>query len=102
MIANERGNHTECQSISSPQGEHRSQHVISFPLFSRFHVVLQLIHHPFFFIYQPLVSRHDELRERARQLLEQARNTKSAGLVSAAASPIEVLFYFQFYGFSVI
>ena len=63
MIANERGNHIECQSISSPQGEHRSQH--------------------------PLVSRHDELRERARQLLEQARNTKSAGLVSAAASPIE-------------
>ncbi|XP_076171780.1 eps15 homology domain containing protein-binding protein 1 isoform X3 [Ptiloglossa arizonensis] len=55
---------TECQSLSSPHGEQRSQH--------------------------PLVSRHDELRERARQLLEQARNqTKSAGLVSAAASPIE-------------
>ncbi|XP_043258762.1 EH domain-binding protein 1 isoform X1 [Colletes gigas] len=55
---------TECQSVSSPHGEQRSQH--------------------------PLVSRHDELRERARQLLEQARNqTKSAGLVSAAASPIE-------------
>ncbi|XP_076640791.1 eps15 homology domain containing protein-binding protein 1 isoform X3 [Halictus rubicundus] len=55
---------TEYQSVSSPHREQRSQH--------------------------PLVSRHDELRERARQLLEQARNqTKSAGLVSAAASPIE-------------
>ncbi|XP_076684307.1 eps15 homology domain containing protein-binding protein 1 isoform X3 [Andrena cerasifolii] len=55
---------SECQSVSSPHGEQRSQH--------------------------PLVSRHDELRERARQLLEQARNqTKSTGLVSAAASPIE-------------
>ncbi|XP_076282515.1 eps15 homology domain containing protein-binding protein 1 isoform X2 [Lasioglossum baleicum] len=57
--------YTEYQSVSSPHREQRSQH--------------------------PLVSRHDELRERARQLLEQARNqTKiSAGLVSSAASPIE-------------
>ncbi|XP_070528890.1 EH domain-binding protein 1 isoform X6 [Cardiocondyla obscurior] len=39
-----------------------------------------------------LVSRHDELRERARQLLEQARNqTKPSGFVSAAISPVEVL-----------
>ncbi|XP_018054622.1 PREDICTED: EH domain-binding protein 1 isoform X4 [Atta colombica] len=39
---------------------------------------------------KPLVSRHDELRERARQLLEQARNqTKSSGFVSAAISPVE-------------
>ncbi|XP_060819478.1 EH domain-binding protein 1 isoform X3 [Bombus pascuorum] len=60
----ERGNRTEYQSVSSPQGEQRSQH--------------------------PLVSRHDELRERARQLLEQARNhTKSTGLISTAAYPIE-------------
>ncbi|XP_076766584.1 eps15 homology domain containing protein-binding protein 1 isoform X1 [Xylocopa sonorina] len=60
----ERGNRTECQSVSTPQGEQRSQH--------------------------PLVSRHDELRERARQLLEQARNhTKSTGLISTAACPIE-------------
>ncbi|XP_011162470.1 EH domain-binding protein 1 isoform X6 [Solenopsis invicta] len=37
-----------------------------------------------------LVSRHDELRERARQLLEQARNqTKPTGFVSAAISPVE-------------
>ncbi|CAK9797729.1 EH domain-binding protein 1 [Anthophora plagiata] len=37
-----------------------------------------------------LVSRHDELRERARQLLEQARNhTKSTGLISTAVCPIE-------------
>ncbi|KAL0100022.1 hypothetical protein PUN28_019473 [Cardiocondyla obscurior] len=37
-----------------------------------------------------LVSRHDELRERARQLLEQARNqTKPSGFVSAAISPVE-------------
>ncbi|XP_077279285.1 eps15 homology domain containing protein-binding protein 1 isoform X6 [Temnothorax americanus] len=40
---------------------------------------------------KPLVSRHDELRERARQLLEQARNqTKPAGFVSAAISPVEI------------
>ncbi|XP_012527841.1 EH domain-binding protein 1 isoform X3 [Monomorium pharaonis] len=39
----------------------------------------------------PLVSRHDELRERARQLLEQARNqTKPAGFVSTANSPVEI------------
>ncbi|XP_067204675.1 EH domain-binding protein 1 isoform X3 [Linepithema humile] len=39
----------------------------------------------------PLVSRHDELRERARLLLEQARNqTKPAGFVSAAISPVEI------------
>ncbi|XP_018362364.1 PREDICTED: EH domain-binding protein 1 isoform X5 [Trachymyrmex cornetzi] len=39
---------------------------------------------------KPLVSRHDELRERARQLLEQARNqTKPSGFVSAAISPVE-------------
>ncbi|XP_076237255.1 eps15 homology domain containing protein-binding protein 1 isoform X2 [Calliopsis andreniformis] len=54
---------TESQSVSSPHGEQRSQH--------------------------PLVSRHDELRERARQLLEEARNPIKIGLVSAAASPIE-------------
>ncbi|XP_043800803.1 EH domain-binding protein 1 isoform X3 [Apis laboriosa] len=59
----DRGNHTEYQTISS-QGEQRSQN--------------------------PLVSRHDELRQRARQLLEQARNhTKSTGLISTAACPIE-------------
>ncbi|CAD1470243.1 unnamed protein product, partial [Heterotrigona itama] len=41
-------------------------------------------------IHNPLVSRHDELRKRARQLLEQARNhTKSTGLISTAAYPIE-------------
>lgn len=46
------------------------------------------------FLQQPLVSRHDELRERARQLLEQARNqTKPAGYVSTAVSPIEVLYF---------
>ncbi|XP_071652679.1 EH domain-binding protein 1 isoform X6 [Temnothorax longispinosus] len=40
---------------------------------------------------KPLISRHDELRERARQLLEQARNqTKPAGFVSAAISPVEI------------
>ncbi|XP_011707658.1 PREDICTED: EH domain-binding protein 1 isoform X5 [Wasmannia auropunctata] len=39
---------------------------------------------------KPLVSRHDELRERARQLLEQARSqTKPSGYVSAAISPVE-------------
>ncbi|XP_072750844.1 EH domain-binding protein 1 isoform X3 [Anoplolepis gracilipes] len=55
---------TECQGASPPYGEQRSQH--------------------------PLVSRHDELRERARQLLEQARNqTKPSGFVSAAISPVE-------------
>ncbi|XP_014488161.1 PREDICTED: EH domain-binding protein 1 isoform X5 [Dinoponera quadriceps] len=55
----------ECQSASPPYGEQRSQH--------------------------SLVSRHDELRERARQLLEQARSqTKPAGFVSTAISPIEV------------
>ncbi|XP_032662903.1 EH domain-binding protein 1 isoform X3 [Odontomachus brunneus] len=54
----------ECQGASPPYGEQRSQH--------------------------PLVSRHDELRERARQLLEQARSqTKPAGFVSTAISPIE-------------
>ncbi|CAL7933761.1 unnamed protein product [Xylocopa violacea] len=64
ISVSERGNRTECQSVSAPQGEQRSQH--------------------------PLVSRHDELRERARQLLEQARNhTKSTGLISTAACPIE-------------
>ncbi|XP_016772836.1 EH domain-binding protein 1 isoform X3 [Apis mellifera] len=59
----DRGNRTEYQTIS-PQGEQRCQN--------------------------PLVSRHDELRQRARQLLEQARNhTKSTGLISTAACPIE-------------
>ncbi|XP_031365772.1 EH domain-binding protein 1 isoform X3 [Apis dorsata] len=59
----DKGNRTEYQTISS-QGEQRSQN--------------------------PLVSRHDELRQRARQLLEQARNhTKSTGLISTAACPIE-------------
>ncbi|XP_035720976.1 EH domain-binding protein 1-like isoform X2 [Vespa mandarinia] len=58
-----RGN-SECQSASPPHGEQRAQH--------------------------PLVSRHDELRERARQLLEQARNqSKPAGIVSVATSPVE-------------
>ncbi|XP_011870454.1 PREDICTED: EH domain-binding protein 1 isoform X4 [Vollenhovia emeryi] len=38
---------------------------------------------------KPLASRHDELRERARQLLEQARNqTKPSGFVSPT-SPVE-------------
>ncbi|KAL6430457.1 hypothetical protein ACFW04_007818 [Cataglyphis niger] len=36
-----------------------------------------------------LVSRHEELRERARQLLEQARNQTKPGFVSAAISPVE-------------
>ncbi|XP_050458446.1 EH domain-binding protein 1 isoform X2 [Cataglyphis hispanica] len=55
---------TECQGASPPYGEQRSQH--------------------------SLVSRHEELRERARQLLEQARNqTKPSGFVSAAISPVE-------------
>ncbi|KAL0100021.1 hypothetical protein PUN28_019473 [Cardiocondyla obscurior] len=55
---------SECQGASPPYGEQRSQH--------------------------SLVSRHDELRERARQLLEQARNqTKPSGFVSAAISPVE-------------
>ncbi|KOC60095.1 EH domain-binding protein 1 [Habropoda laboriosa] len=59
----ERGKCTEYQNVSPSQGEQRS-HLI--------------------------VSRHDELRERARQLLEQARNhTKSTGLISAAVCPIE-------------
>ncbi|XP_018362363.1 PREDICTED: EH domain-binding protein 1 isoform X4 [Trachymyrmex cornetzi] len=54
---------SECQGASPPYGEQRSH---------------------------PLVSRHDELRERARQLLEQARNqTKPSGFVSAAISPVE-------------
>ncbi|KAI4483929.1 hypothetical protein M0802_013189 [Mischocyttarus mexicanus] len=58
-----RGN-LELQCASPPHGEQRAQH--------------------------PLVSRHDELRERARQLLEQARNqSKPAGFVSVATSPIE-------------
>ncbi|XP_011256144.1 EH domain-binding protein 1-like protein 1 isoform X3 [Camponotus floridanus] len=57
-----RGN-TECQGASPPYADQRSH---------------------------PLVSRHDELRERARQLLEQARNqTKPSGFVSAAISPVE-------------
>ncbi|XP_067204677.1 EH domain-binding protein 1 isoform X4 [Linepithema humile] len=56
---------SECQAASPPYGDQRSQH--------------------------PLVSRHDELRERARLLLEQARNqTKPAGFVSAAISPVEI------------
>ncbi|XP_034936685.1 EH domain-binding protein 1 [Chelonus insularis] len=38
----------------------------------------------------PLVSRHDELRERARQLLEQARNqTKTSAVSSPVSSPGE-------------
>ncbi|XP_018312895.1 EH domain-binding protein 1 isoform X4 [Mycetomoellerius zeteki] len=54
---------SECQGASPPYGEQRSH---------------------------SLVSRHDELRERARQLLEQARNqTKPSGFVSAAISPVE-------------
>ncbi|XP_011870453.1 PREDICTED: EH domain-binding protein 1 isoform X3 [Vollenhovia emeryi] len=54
---------SECQGASPPYGEQRSQH--------------------------PLASRHDELRERARQLLEQARNqTKPSGFVSPT-SPVE-------------
>lgn len=40
------------------------------------------------FVFQPLVVRHDELRERARQLL-QARTQKNPG--SSATSPIEVI-----------
>ncbi|KAL6430456.1 hypothetical protein ACFW04_007818 [Cataglyphis niger] len=54
---------TECQGASPPYGEQRSQH--------------------------SLVSRHEELRERARQLLEQARNQTKPGFVSAAISPVE-------------
>lgn len=55
---------SECQGASPPYGEQRSH---------------------------SLVSRHDELRERARQLLEQARNqTKPSGFVSAAISPVEI------------
>ncbi|XP_011162469.1 EH domain-binding protein 1 isoform X5 [Solenopsis invicta] len=54
---------SECQGASPPYGDQRSH---------------------------SLVSRHDELRERARQLLEQARNqTKPTGFVSAAISPVE-------------
>ncbi|KAJ8679078.1 hypothetical protein QAD02_014865 [Eretmocerus hayati] len=38
----------------------------------------------------PLITRHEELRERARQLLEQARNhSKSTGFGSTATSPVE-------------
>lgn len=37
----------------------------------------------------PLVTRHDELRERARQLLEQARQTKTSGVTSPVSSPID-------------
>ncbi|XP_046751457.1 EH domain-binding protein 1 [Diprion similis] len=38
----------------------------------------------------PLVTRHDELKERARQLLEQARNqAKQPATNSAATSPVE-------------
>ncbi|XP_043477583.1 EH domain-binding protein 1 isoform X2 [Leptopilina heterotoma] len=37
----------------------------------------------------PLVTRHDELRERARLLLEQARNQSKSGLSSLATSPVE-------------
>lgn len=55
---------SECQSASPLHGEQRAQH--------------------------PLVSRHDELRERARQLLEQARNQSKPGVVSVATSPVEM------------
>ncbi|XP_011498246.1 PREDICTED: EH domain-binding protein 1 [Ceratosolen solmsi marchali] len=56
---------SECRGVSPSHDEqHRTQH--------------------------PLVTRHEELRERARQLLEQARNqTKSTGLGSTGASPVE-------------
>ncbi|XP_063980335.1 EH domain-binding protein 1 isoform X1 [Diachasmimorpha longicaudata] len=38
----------------------------------------------------PLVTRHDELRERARQLLEQARSqTKTSNVSSPVSSPVE-------------
>ncbi|XP_057324606.1 EH domain-binding protein 1 isoform X3 [Microplitis mediator] len=38
----------------------------------------------------PLVTRHDELRERARQLLEQARSqSKTSALSSPVSSPVE-------------
>ncbi|KAG7206082.1 hypothetical protein KM043_003477 [Ampulex compressa] len=66
VCSTERGSRrsSECQGASPPYVDQRTQH--------------------------PLVSRHDELRERARQLLEQARNhTKPAGFVSAATSPAE-------------
>ncbi|XP_031782346.1 EH domain-binding protein 1 isoform X9 [Nasonia vitripennis] len=56
---------SECRGVSPSQDEqHRIQH--------------------------PLVTRHEELRERARQLLEQARNqNKSTGLGSTVTSPVE-------------
>ncbi|KAK0096543.1 hypothetical protein PV326_005199 [Microctonus aethiopoides] len=41
-------------------------------------------------VQHPLVTRHDELRERARQLLEQAKNqTKSSAMPSPVSSPAE-------------
>ncbi|KAK0168995.1 hypothetical protein PV327_002749 [Microctonus hyperodae] len=41
-------------------------------------------------VQHPLVTRHDELRERARQLLEQAKNqTKSSAIQSPVSSPAE-------------
>ncbi|XP_012277261.1 EH domain-binding protein 1 isoform X2 [Orussus abietinus] len=55
---------SERRGTSPSQGEQRSQH--------------------------PLVTRHDELRERARQLLKQARGqSKSGGLTSPATSPVQ-------------
>ncbi|XP_015599571.1 EH domain-binding protein 1 [Cephus cinctus] len=55
---------SECRGTSPSHGDQRSQH--------------------------PLVTRHDELRERARQLLEQARNqAKPTTTTSATTSPVE-------------
>ncbi|XP_012277259.1 EH domain-binding protein 1 isoform X1 [Orussus abietinus] len=57
---------SERRGTSPSQGEQRSQH--------------------------PLVTRHDELRERARQLLKQARGqSKSGGLTSPATSPVQTI-----------
>ncbi|XP_033211019.1 EH domain-binding protein 1 isoform X2 [Belonocnema kinseyi] len=55
--------HSESRGLSPSKDDHHGQH--------------------------PLVTRHDELRERARLLLEQARNQSKSGLSSIATSPVE-------------
>lgn len=55
--------------------------------------IKKLMSYDFYLLKQPLVTRHDELRERARQLLEQARSqSKTSALSSPVSSPVEVSF----------
>lgn len=52
---------------------------------------MQKISKSFYLILQSVISRQEELRERARQLLEQARNqSKPTGYGSTVTSPVDV------------